>query len=176
MKKEVLAGLTALLTNCSSSAVHIPSPPQIVQPLPPSGYLYRDIVIQGSLKYTNTTMQALDFIFYNDPKNWPIVQNNITVIRFNPPSGIYVHNGVFETDENETTSKYSQPLEWVAGEIVHDAWHREYYRRGEAYNGWEGEKKCMERQNEFFQRIGYKQLNVEEMLKTRYWEVEPRTW
>lgn len=171
MKKELLIGLSALIMGCS--------PRQFTSTVPiviPQQYRYCNIIIDGPPDYAQRTMQALDLIYHRDPGNWVIVQSNITTIRFNPPSGIYVHTGVFDTDANITTPTSYQPLPWVAGEIVHDAWHREYFRRGELYDGWEGEKKCMERQNEFFQRIGYQQVNIEQLLKSRYWEVQPRTW
>ena len=115
-------------------------------------------------------------IYSYDPANWVIIRNNVTAIRLNPPSKAHVDTGVLDTDANMETPSSYQSIYWVAGELVHDAWHREYYRKGEKYYGWEGEKKCMERQNEFFQKIGYQQLDIELMLQTRYWEIEPRTW
>lgn len=171
MRKELLVGLAALLVECSPTQL-TSTVPMVVQ----QRYQYLNIIIDGPPDYAQRTTQALDLIYYYDKNNWVIVQDNITAIRLNPPSGIYVHTGVFDTDANITTPTSYQPVQWVAGEIVHDAWHREYFRRGESYKGWEGEKKCMERQNEFFQKIGYKQVNIEQMLKSRYWEVQPRTW
>lgn len=171
MKKEILTGLmAAYLFGCSG--LPATSPPEVSK----HKYRYLTINIEGTLEYAQRTVQALDLIYYRDPENWAVVRNNINTIRLNFPSGIYVDTGVLDTDDNTTTSTHYQLLPWVAGEIVHDAWHREYFRRGEVYEGREGEKKCMERQNEFFQRIGYPQINIEDMLKTRYWEVQPRTW
>ncbi len=171
MKKEFLAGLAAIMVSCSPTQFTSSTPLVIKQQ-----YHYFNIIIDGPPDYAQRTIKALDLIYYCDPANWAIVQNNITTIRFNPPSGIYVHTGVFDTDANITTPTSYQPLQWVAGEIVHDAWHRQYFRNGEVYDGWEGEKKCIERQNEFFKKIGYPQVNIEQLLQTRYWEVQPRTW
>ena len=165
MKNKILIGLAALVTGCSTPQPAVPT--QVIQ--------YRGIVIEGFPAYTQNTIQALDLIYYRDQGNWSIVQNNITAIRFNPPSRIDVYTGVFDTDANITTSTQYQPLPWVAGEIVHDAWHREYFRRGEAYNGLQGEKKCLERQNEFFRKIEFTPVNVERALQTRYWETQ-RNW
>lgn len=161
MKREVLAGLTALLVGCSTMK-------QDIQ--------YRDIAIDGPPYYVKRIKNALDLVYYSDSENWNIVHSNITLFRLNPPSEMHVRDGICDTDNNIRNDHGEQSLQWVAGEIVHDAWHREYYRRGEVYDGWEGEKKCMERQNEFFQKIGYQQVNIEQLLKTRYWKVQPRTW
>lgn len=169
MRKEFLAGLTALVLSCSP--LQGTPPPKVSKQL----YRYSNLIIDGPPDYVQRTIQALDLIYYNDKSNWAIVQENITFIRLNPPSKIYVRTGVFDTDANITTLTQYQPLPWIAGEMVHDAWHREYFRRGEVYNGWEGEKKCMERQNEFFRKIGYPLVDVERRLQTRYWETQ-RNW
>jgi hypothetical protein len=175
MKKQLLSGLAALVMGCASTNTDIPSPstPKVEAY---RKFNYKGIIIQGPGGYDNRVIQALDLIHDHDPQNWLAVEKNITVIRYNPPSGIQVTTGVFDTDINKTTAHYFQPIPWVAGEIVHDAWHREYYRRGEIYSGWEGEKKCIERQNEFFAKVGYPLQDVEQVLNTRFWEIQPRTW
>ncbi|MDO8511093.1 MAG: hypothetical protein Q7S55_02915 [Nanoarchaeota archaeon] len=170
MKNNILVGLAALAMGCSTPYSAALTPAMTKQEVQ-----YCGIAIEGFPTYTQNIIEALDLIYYRDQGNWSIVQNNITVIRFNPPSRIDVYTGVFDTDANITTSTQYQPLQWVAGEIVHDAWHREYFRRGEIYNGWEGEKKCMERQNEFFTKIRYPLVDVEKKLQTRYWETQ-RNW
>ncbi len=164
MKKHLAYGLFSVVMACQD------------WPSAQSPSVSCNIPVQGPEAYAVRMKQALRLIQNRDPENWSMVCHNVTLIRYHPPSGIYVHNGIIHTDENETLpGRYYQPMEWVAGEIVHDAWHREYFRRGEAWDGWKGEKKCMERQNEFFLKIGYPQLDVEDTLKTRYWEIE-RDW
>lgn len=167
MNRGIPTGLTALMLGCSP----VPSAQVAKQEIE-----YRGISIDGPPYYVERMKSALEMVYYTDPESWSTVHSNITLFRLNPPSGINVHSGVCNTDNNIRNAHGEQSLQWVAGEIVHDAWHREYYRRGEAYSGWEGEKKCMERQNEFFWKIGYPRLNIERMLKIRYWEVQPRTW
>ena len=56
-----------------------------------------------------------------------------------------VYTGIFYTNAND-----SEDYRWVGGEIVHDAWHREYYLREKRYIAVRKGKKCLERQNEFF--------------------------
>ena len=173
MQKIVFSGLAALLMSCETHkpVSQTPAVPEISK-----GLVYRGIVVEGSLEYQQNIVPALELIYQKDPWSWAIVRDNINTIRYNPPSGMHVYAGIYDTDDNKTTPTKYQPLPWVAGEIVHDAWHREYFHRGEAYDGREGEKKCMERQNEFFRKIGYPLLNIEALLNTRYWDVQQRWW
>ncbi len=173
MKKTFLTGLAALLINCETNtfpALQTPS-----EQVSPQESVYRSIKIEGPEEYKQNIVQALEMIYAKDPRNWYVVRRNINLIRLHPPSGMNVDAGIYNTDDNKSTPWKYQPLEWVAGEIVHDAWHREYYRRDETYDGREGERKCMERQNEFFSKVGYPPLNIETYLQTRYWEIK-RNW
>ena len=81
MKNKILIGLAASVIGCSTPRPAVPT--QVIQ--------YRGIVIEGFPAYTQNTIQALDLIYYRDQGNWSIVQNNITAIRFNPPSRIDVY-------------------------------------------------------------------------------------
>mgnify|MGYP001572234584 CR=1 FL=1 len=170
MKKTILAGLAALTMNCAAPQIAGVAPWQAENSSRES-FLYRGIEIEGLGWRTTKIMQALNLIYYRDPQNWLAVEKNIKKIRYNPPSGMRVYSGIFDTNAND-----DEDYRWVGGEIVHDAWHREYYLRNEVYNGREGEKKCMERQNEFFWRIGYPLVNIEQILETRYWESQNRWW
>lgn len=170
MNKIIPAGLAAMVISCAAPQevpVRMPQAERSVY----SNFLYRGIEIEGLGWRTIKIIQALDLIYYQDPQNWLAVEKNIKKIRYNPPSGMHLYSGIFDTNAND-----GEDYRWVGGEIVHDAWHREYYLREEVHGGREGEKKCMERQNEFFLRIGYPQLNVEKTLETRYWESQNRWW
>lgn len=171
MKKIILAGLAALTLNCAAQQTAKVIPRPQAEKSWGGSFLYRGIEIEGLGWRTHKIVQALDLIFYRDPQNWLAVEKNIKKIRYNPPSAMLVHSGIFDTNDND-----NEDYRWVGGEIVHDAWHREYYLRKEIYNGWEGEKKCLERQNEFFLRIDYPPLNIENLLETHYWEVQDRWW
>ncbi len=170
MKKIILAGLTALTMGCASPQITKAASWQAENPSRES-FPHRGIEIEGLGWRTAKVIQALDLIYDRDPQNWLAVEKNIKKIRYNPPSGMLVYTGIFYTNAND-----SEDYRWVGGEIVHDAWHREYYLREEVYSGREGEKKCLERQNEFFSRIGYPLLNIEKLLETRYWETQNRWW
>ncbi|MEK6900223.1 MAG: hypothetical protein AABX05_03805 [Nanoarchaeota archaeon] len=166
--------LSTLMALSTAGCAYAYLPETSVQEAEPST-IYEGIAISGPVDYTNNIIKALDIVYQKDTQNWQIVKDNLVMIRFSPPSGMHVRTGIYDTDDNKTTSDRYQPLEWVAGEIVHDAWHREYFRRREAYNGMEGERKCMERQNEFFQKIGYPLLDVPLVLSSAYWDAR-RNW
>ena len=170
MKKNILAGLAALTMGCAAPQITAVAPRQ-AESSSRAGFLYRGIEIEGLGWRTTKVIRALDLIYYRDPQNWLAVEKNIKKIRYNPPSGMLVYSGIFDTNAND-----SEDYRWVGGAIVHDAWHREYYLREEVYGGREGEKKCLERQNEFFWRIGHPLLNIEQLLGTRYWESQDRWW
>lgn len=135
--------------------------------------IYQEILITGPEQYIDDIAYGLDLIRDKDPQNWMIVRRNITRITLTGSSGIDVETGRYTTNNNKL---YGETKEWVASEIVHDAWHRELFRRGEAYNHEIGERICLERQNEFFERVGINfRINIENALKSKYWE-KKRYW
>lgn len=135
--------------------------------------IYQEILITGPEQYINDIVYGLDLIHDKDPQNWIIVRRNITKITLTGSSSIDVDTGRYATNDNKL---YGETKEWAASEIIHDAWHRELFRRGEAYKHEGGEKTCLERQNEFFERAGINfRINIEEALKSRYWKKE-RYW
>ncbi len=135
---------------------------------------YQDILITGPQNYISKSKRSLELIRIYDPVNWPIVQINISKITLAYHSGIDVATGRCATNENG----WNEDDKGVAGEFVHDAWHREYYRRDEPYRGEAGERKCLERQNEFFEKVSYPKIDIEYTLSLKYWETgfEQRNW
>jgi len=141
-----------------------------------NGYLqesYNRILITGTKEFIAREKEALDLIRNYDPYNWEIVQRNITRITLTSHSGIDVVIGRYTSNDNQSKSEA-----WIASEIVHEAWHRENYRNWKTFSGREGERKSIEKQNDFFRRVGYPPINIEDMLRTEYWKIdyEKRTW
>ena len=137
--------------------------------------LYAGIIITGPRDYISEIKSSINLIYLMDQQNWQVVRRNITRISLDPPSGISVGDGRYTTNDN---LGITETLDWIASEIVHDSWHREYYQRNEPYLGGEGELKCMLRQNQFLAKINSKKrVEINRMLAERYWEYyDNRYW
>ena len=182
LKTEFTSGI-AILTLATAMYINRPFFTQSYHPrnleatlVEAHGYLqesYNGILITGTKEYIMAGKKALDLIKKKDPYHWQIVQRNITRITLNGHPGITMDNGRFTS-----SASYSKSETWFAGSIVHDAWHRQYFRNWETYSGREGEKKCMEKQNNFLRRVGHSLLNIEDRLRTEYWKIgyEQRKW
>ena len=85
-------------------------------------------MITGPEAYIFQISDALDLIFKNDKGNWKVVKNNITKITLRGCSEMDVFNNRYMTNDNENES-----LEWIASEVVHDAWHGELFENKQPY-------------------------------------------
>ncbi|MFH0752106.1 MAG: hypothetical protein V1914_00750 [archaeon] len=131
-----------------------------------------NIVISGKKSFVSDITSALNLLLEKDPKNWEFVQKNLTEILESEHSGVTCEEGIFKFKNKPYNSK------WIASVLIHESWHIEYFLTGEPYDGEEAERRCMEKQNEFLALVGYKKINIEKLLKTKYWEVdyEERDW
>ncbi|MBI2125636.1 hypothetical protein HYV87_04940 [Candidatus Woesearchaeota archaeon] len=182
MKKEFIAGLTALMLSCnpvninSTEPIFIYSSQARHRGVPLAGEVYLDIQIIGPPEYTQRMKDSLDRV-YQTPF-WYFVHDNLTAIRFQPPSKVHVEDGVFDSDDNTSTGKKHQPEAWIDSELVHEACHVYLYRSGRETWGYNAEKECMRLQNEYLLHINAQNLlvDVDKMLLERFWEKENRWW
>lgn len=123
---------------------------------------YQGIKIIGPAEYAARMEAAIDCV-QKDPDSWDLVRRNIECIKLTGHSGIDPETGLFSTSSYETYKK-----EQIAGCIVHDADHRSLYREGKPYCGETAERSCLERQNKFFEAIGFPEIDIEKTVKTEY--------
>lgn len=177
MKKTLLGGLAAIIMSCGPPpAASVPEiKPLTHRGVKVTGIIYRDIQIIGPEDYTNMMMGSLDRLAINTPAFWNFVHQHITTIRFNPPSRVLLKDGIFDTDDNLTTSQKYQPDAWIDSELVHEACHVDQYKTGRPSFGYEAEKECMEWQNMYFRYIGATNMiiDLDKMLAKHHWEVKP---
>ena len=182
MKKKILAGLTALVLNCNpvsftSTDPFLVYPPQAMhRGVPLTGMVYRDIQIIGPVDYTQRMKHSLDRV--SQTPFWYFIHDNLTAIRFQPPSKVHVGNGIFDSDDNTSTGKKHQPEAWIDSELVHEACHVHLYRSGRETWGYNAEKECIAIQNVYLTQVGATNLliDVEARLQERYWDKKDQWW
>jgi hypothetical protein len=125
------------------------------------------IRLTGTPEFVRSIRAALDLLEAADPRNWYFVRKQIRKITLTGHSGMDVFAGRYTSghlpDEHPAQA---------AGRLVHDAWHRELFRRGEPWTGREAEEFCLARQNEFLARAGHPPLDSAAALATGYWTVD----
>jgi hypothetical protein len=134
---------------------------------------HEGILITGTADYISRVRDALDLVESADPRNWYFLRKHVRRITLTGHPGMDVGGGRFTSGEGE-----GETTAWLAGKIVHDAWHRELYLRGRPWEGREAEVFCLERQREFLARADGGALDVEEALRSEYWKVDywARDW
>lgn len=133
--------------------------------------------IQGSDDFKQRVAQAIALLQSKAPSHWDIVRNNLTAIVEGTSSGVNVVNGVFTVGQ---ATAQTAPV-WLAGTLVHDAYHVSLYRSGQVYMGESGERAALAKQKEALILMGapaYMIAHVDQVVNTRYWEVPAgsRTW
>lgn len=134
---------------------------------------HEGIMITGTAGYIARMKDALELIEKSDSRSWYFVRKHIRKITLTGHSGMDVGGGRFTSGAVETEGAAS-----TAGGIVHDAWHRELYLRGEAWEGREAEVFCLEKQNELLGKMESPLLDIEEVLRSEYWRSDywSRDW
>lgn len=125
---------------------------------------YDGIIIVGPDDFNNKTIEALKYIKENDKENYNFVKINIAKIKHRISSGMNILFGTFNVGES-----YKSDLEWYSSIIIHDACHADLFRRSLWPSGGTAERICMEKQNEFFSKVGYSLIDIEEILRTMFW-------
>ena len=183
VKKEIFTGLTALLLGCGKPVSITPTEPIFVysnqarhRSVPITGVIYRDIQIIGPQDYTQRMKDSLDRVYQTS--FWYFVHDNLTAIRFQPPSKVNVQNGIFDSDDNTSTVKKHQPEAWIDSELVHEACHVYLHKTRRESWGYQAERECMRLQNRYLMHINAAILlvDVDKMLAERFWEKENRWW
>lgn len=134
---------------------------------------HEGILVTGTVTYISRVRDALELIESADPRNWYFVRKHVRRITLTGHAGMDVGGGRFTSGEGE-----GETGAWLAGKIVHDAWHRELYFRGRPWEGRDAEIFCLGKQREFLERVDSGPLNVEEALESEYWKVDywARDW
>lgn len=133
--------------------------------------------VQGSDGFKQRVAAAISLLQTKAPSHWEMVKNNLTAIVEGTSSGVNVLNGVFSVGPG---TAQSDPV-WLAGTIVHDAYHVSLFRSGQVYMGESGERAALSKQKEALILMGapaYMIQHVDQVANTRYWEVPAgsRTW
>jgi hypothetical protein len=131
---------------------------------------HEGIMITGTAGYIAQMEGALELIERTDSRSWYFVRKHIRKITLTGHSGMDVGGGRFTSGEKSDEGAAS-----TAGGIVHDAWHRELYVRGEPWEGREAEVFCLEKQNEVLGKLKSPLLDIEEVLKSEYWRTDYRS-
>lgn len=133
--------------------------------------------IIGSDAFAERISSAFDLIREYSPEDYKQVADSISEVRESSNEtriwplekicNIFIGDG--------------EPLWFTAGTLVHEASHVQLYKHGEAMEGEEAERKCLEKQRTFQELLikkgyeskrgeGIKPIDVEEKLRKRYWE------
>jgi hypothetical protein len=133
------------------------------------GY-YEGILITGTAGYIAAMEKALELIETADQRNWYYVRKHIRRITLTGHAGIDVAAGRFTSASGE--------MEFFAGSLVHDAWHRELYVSGKKWEGREAEILCLEKQNGFLAAVNADLVDLETALASEYWKIDywERDW
>jgi len=140
-----------------------------------------NIQLIGPSGFIEKTTEALQYLSDVDPENYEMVKRNMSRIKYHEPifgriplreTGMNVRDGAFTIGEFTVYSS----LEWYASGIVHDAYHRELYRLGKPHKKEKGERAALTKQNEFLSNINHPLIDIEDTLKTRYWENGRPQW
>jgi hypothetical protein len=133
------------------------------------GY-YEGILITGTAGYITAMEKALALIETADSKNWYYVRKHIRRITLTGHAGIDIGAGRFTSGDGE--------VEFLAGSLVHDAWHRELYVSGKKWEGREAEIFCLEKQNGFLAGVNADLVDLEAALASEYWKIDywERDW
>lgn len=131
---------------------------------------YDGVTIIGPGDFTSKTLEALKYVKENDKEKYNYVKTNITKIKMWGFSGVNVLFKSVGIDERT----YKADLRWYSSVLIHEACHINLFDRliwGYIWvRGENAERICMEKQNEFFSKIGYPLLDIEEILKTKHWK------
>lgn len=128
--------------------------------------VYGEITILGRIDFNSKTIEALKYLEERDNEHFQFIKRNISKIEFSKITGV---NIPFRT--LYVGKPYKSNMTWYASIMIHDACHVDLSRRGVYPYGEDAERTCMEKQNDFFRNVGYPLLDIEDSLKTRYWEI-----
>ena len=131
------------------------------------------VLITGTEEYVGRVSAALELIERTDPRSWYFVRKHVRKITLTGHPGMDIGGGRFTSGAGEGVERES-----LAGSIVHDAWHREHYVRGDPWEGRGAEIFCLERQNAFLAMVERPPLDIDEVVATAYWETDywSRNW
>lgn len=134
---------------------------------------HEGIKITGTPEYIARIREALELIEANDRRNWYFVRKHVRKITLSGHPGMDIGGGRLTTGSEEGV-----PSTVTAGGIVHEAWHRELFFSGRAWEGREAEAFCLQKQNEALAKMGGEPLDMEEVLRSGYWKVDywSRDW
>jgi hypothetical protein len=136
------------------------------------GY-YEGILITGTAGYLTSMRKALELIETADPRNWYYVRKHIRRITLTGHAGIDIGAGRFTSGAGDVGE-----VNFLAGSLVHDAWHRELYVSGRRWQGREAEIFCLEKQNGFLTAVNAAPVDLETALASEYWKIDywSRDW
>ena len=136
------------------------------------GY-YEGILITGTAGYITAVRAALELIETADSSSWYYVRKHVRRITLTGHAGIDIASGRFTSGAGEVGG-----VEFLAGSLVHDAWHRELYVSGKKWEGREAEIFCLEKQNGFLAVVNAAPVDLEAALASEYWKIDywSRDW
>jgi hypothetical protein len=136
------------------------------------GY-YEGILITGTAEYITAVRAALELIETADSSNWYYVRKHVRRITLTGHAGIDIASGRFTSGTGEVGG-----VEFLAGSLVHDSWHRELYVSGKKWEGREAEIFCLEKQNGFLAGANATPVDLEAALASEYWKIDywSRDW
>ena len=136
------------------------------------GY-FEGILITGTAEYITDMRAALELIETADSSSWYYVRKHVRRITLTGHAGIDIAAGRFTSGAGEVGG-----VEFLAGSLVHDAWHRELYVSGEKWEGREAEIFCLKKQNGFLAGVNAAPVDLEAALASEYWKIDywSRDW
>lgn len=153
--------------------VQAPSMPQ-EQPQSDNGIV--DVV--GSKDFTTSVEAALNLLKEKDNAAYQRINKYLSKIVENENSGVDVYSKTFFLGKGTVSTG---DVFWLAGVIVHDAYHSELFTLNKPYTGAEAEKACNQQQKTALKNIGAPDnylTYLDEVSESQYWEVpfEQRGW
>lgn len=132
----------------------------------------------GSAAFKGKVGQALELLKAKAPDSYQNVCKYLYKIVENANSGVDIYSKTFFLGSGTIQQG---DVYWVAGVIVHDAYHSQLYSNGQAFVGAGAEETCNQVQKKALRDIGapdYYLTYLDEVSKSQYWEVpfNQRSW
>lgn len=141
---------------------------------------YDGISIIGSNKFIKQTINALELIKKKSKTDYNKITRYLKKIRSAKFSGMVLEKAQFDVGK---PTAFSHSVEWYASSIVHDIHH--LYLHSTRKLSWKQrnfkrhEKLCISEQVRFLKKIEAPKNVIDHCrraLKTKYWEIEKRSW
>jgi len=141
---------------------------------------YNGISILGSDRFIKQTVRALEIIKDKSKKDHNKITKYLKSIQSAKFSGMDLEKAQFNAGK---PTVFGHSVDWYASSIVHDVHH--FYLHSTKRLLWKQknfrrhEKLCITEQVRFLRKIGapkYVINHCKGALKTKYWEIEKRSW